>query len=95
MRLRQLIEAWRQRQEDVISAPAVAVDFPGSRRLTGREREVLREIASASSTKEAAAHLGLSPRTVEVHRAHIMMKLGTKNTADLIRLVMGNRRSSI
>ncbi|MGC1109757.1 MAG: LuxR C-terminal-related transcriptional regulator, partial [Methylovirgula sp.] len=42
----------------------------------------------------AAAHLGLSPRTIEVHRAHIMMKLGTKNTADLVRLVMNNAKAN-
>jgi two-component system, LuxR family, response regulator FixJ len=89
--LRQLIDAWRRRQEEN-AAPAVAADFPGRQRLTQREREVLAEIAAASSNKEAAAHLGLSPRTVEVHRAHIMMKLGTKNTADLLRLVMGNKQ---
>jgi FixJ family two-component response regulator len=89
-RLRQLIDAWRRRQEEA-AAPAIA-DFPGSWRLTQRERQVLAEIAAAASSKEAAVHLGLSARTVEVHRAHIMMKLGTKNTADLIRLVMGNKQ---
>ncbi len=89
-RLRRLIKAWRRRQEES-AAPAAAADFPGSSRLTQREREVLAEIAAAASNKEAAAHLGLSPRTIEVHRAHIMMKLGAKNTADLIRMVMNNK----
>jgi FixJ family two-component response regulator len=88
--LRHLIKAWRRKQEES-AAPAVVADFPGRSRLTQREREVLAEIAAASSNKEAAAHLGLSPRTIEVHRAHIMMKLGAKNTADLIRMVLGNK----
>jgi two-component system, LuxR family, response regulator FixJ len=90
--IRRRIEAWRRIQEDA-AVPAIVMDFPGCRRLTRRERDVLAEIVAASSNKEAAAHLGLSPRTIEVHRAHIMMKLGTKNTADLIRLVMGNNKA--
>jgi FixJ family two-component response regulator len=92
-RLHHLIKAWRRKQEES-APPTLTADFPGCWRLTQREREVLAEIAAASSNKEAAAHLGLSPRTVEVHRAHIMMKLGAKNTADLIRLVMGKKRIS-
>ncbi|MGB2730801.1 MAG: response regulator [Methylovirgula sp.] len=89
--LRAVIDAWKLRQEQ--NAASFHADFPG-RQLTLRERQVLAEIAAASSNKEAAAHLGLSPRTIEVHRAHIMMKLGTKNTADLVRLVMNNAKAN-
>ena len=49
---------------------------------------MLRQIIAAASTKEAARALGISPRTVEVHRSHIMFKLGAKNVADLARIVM-------
>ena len=35
-----------------------------------------------------AAQLGISPRTIEVHRARIMAKLGAKNAADLMRIVL-------
>jgi two-component system, LuxR family, response regulator FixJ len=49
---------------------------------------VLSQIASAASNKEAAKNLGISQRTVEIHRVHIMQKLGAKNTADLIRIVL-------
>ena len=59
--------------------------------LTPREHEVLRQIMAAASTKEAAQALGISHRTVEVHRSHIMHKLGAKNVADLARIVMGPR----
>ena len=62
--------------------------FPGYERLTAREREVLSEITAGASTQEAARKLGISPRTVEVHRARIMDKLGAKNAADLVRLVL-------
>ena len=57
-------------------------------RLTPREQEVLKLIAGGSSNKEAGRRLGISPRTIEVHRARIMDKLGARNAVDLIRIVM-------
>jgi two-component system response regulator FixJ len=62
----------------------------GGQPLTLREAEVLAEIVEAASNKEVAQHLGISPRTIEVHRAHIMAKLGAKNTADLVRIALTN-----
>jgi two-component system response regulator FixJ len=56
--------------------------------LTEREREVAALIADGASSKEAALQLGISPRTVELHRAHIMEKLGARNAADLVRIVL-------
>ena len=66
--------------------------FPGDDRLTEREREVLTEITNGASNKEAGRRLGISPRTVEVHRARIMDKLGAKNTADLVRITLNDSR---
>jgi FixJ family two-component response regulator len=57
-------------------------------RLTPRERDVLAQIAGGASNKEAGRQLGISPRTIEVHRARIMEKLGARNTADLVRIVL-------
>lgn len=57
-------------------------------RLTPREREVLQLITSGQSNKEAGRQLGISPRTIEVHRARVMEKLGAKNTADMMRIVL-------
>jgi PAS domain S-box-containing protein len=68
--------------------------FPREDLLTPREREVLRQIASGASNKEAGRKLGISPRTVEVHRAHIMDKLAAKNAADLVRIVFSDRHTS-
>ena len=56
--------------------------------LTQREREVLRHVVSGETNKEIAAHLGLSYRTVEVHRRHIMEKVGARNAAELVRLAI-------
>jgi two-component system response regulator FixJ len=57
--------------------------------LTPRERQVLAEIMAGASSKEAGRTLGISPRTIEVHRARIMEKLGAKNGCDLVRIVLG------
>jgi FixJ family two-component response regulator len=68
------------------------MDFPGRDQLTPRERQVLSEIVAGQSNKQAGRDLGISPRTIEVHRARIMEKLGAKNAADLARLVFSGRR---
>jgi two-component system, LuxR family, response regulator FixJ len=68
--------------------------FRGHDRLTPREREVLSQIAGAASNKETARNLGISPRTVEVHRSRIMQKLGAKNSVDLVRIVMSREMTA-
>lgn len=64
------------------------VEIRGFNQLTPREREVLQLISNGQSNKEAGRELGISPRTVEVHRARVMEKLGARNTADLMRIVL-------
>ena len=56
--------------------------------LTSREREVLERTATGMHAKEIAAALGISTRTVEVHKARIMTKLGARNVAELVRLAL-------
>ena len=65
---------------------------PRSKRLTPREQEVLRLIVGGSSNKAIGRNLGISPRTIEVHRARIMDKLGARNAVDLVRIVMSGPR---
>jgi FixJ family two-component response regulator len=60
----------------------------GMASLTPRELEVLRRVVAGETNKEAAQGLGISPRTVEVHRAAAMHKLGARNTAEMIRLAL-------
>jgi len=57
-------------------------------RLTAREREVLEHAARGLHAKEIAAALGISPRTVEVHKTRIMDKLGVRNVAELVRFAI-------
>ena len=82
------IESWRQLRERDQSPAPVSPAIRGYYQLTRREREVLTQIAGASSNKETARNLGISPRTVEIHRGRIMHKLGAKNSVDLMRIVM-------
>lgn len=55
-------------------------------KLTAREYEVFKHLVTGKSNKEAAAKLGISPRTVEFHRAHIMEKAAVKGLPELVRL---------
>lgn len=57
-------------------------------RLTQREREVLELVVMGSSNKMIARDLRISPRTVEIHRAHMMAKLGAQHAAEAIRLLL-------
>lgn len=63
--------------------------FPGHDLLTERERVVLSLLVKGASSKEVARGLGISPRTADFHRANIIEKLGARNTADVIRRVLG------
>lgn len=54
--------------------------------LTEREMQVGQEIAAGLSNKEAARKLGISPRTVEAHRANLIRKLKVSSIADIVRL---------
>jgi DNA-binding CsgD family transcriptional regulator len=69
--------------------------LPPSRQngLTAREREVLGLIIDGAANKLGAHQLGISKRTFEVHRAHIMKKFRAKNTADLVRMALSEMPS--
>jgi FixJ family two-component response regulator len=91
-RIRAAIEANAERIAAQDAATLPSMNFPGREPLTAREQDVLRGLVEGASNKEIALQLGISPRTIEVHRARIMEKLGAKNAADLIRLVMTEGR---
>jgi RNA polymerase sigma factor (sigma-70 family) len=65
------------------------VDAEKLGRLTAREREVLEKAAQGLHAKEIAAALGISSRTVEVHKTRIMEKLDVRNVAELVRFAIG------
>jgi len=57
-------------------------------RLTAREREVLPLIVNGKSNAEAAAILGLSPRSVETYRLRLMQKLGIEDLPTLVKFAI-------
>lgn len=90
-RVREAIEALvRRRTNDEVAN--LEFNIPADREpLTPRECEVLGQFVAGASNKEAGRQLGISPRTIEVHRARIMEKLGARNIADVIRIVMSGK----
>lgn len=54
--------------------------------LTGRERDVMRLVLQGHTNKMVAQHLGISHRTVEIHKARLMQKTGASNVLDLARI---------
>ncbi len=86
-RVRDAIKEREKRAAAAAAANGHGRLFPGRERLTPREGQVLGEITAGASNKEAGSRLGISPRTIEVHRARIMEKLAAKNAADLVRIV--------
>jgi FixJ family two-component response regulator len=68
------------------AAAALAAKRRRSERLTQREREILVLIAAGHQNREIAAQLGISPRTVEVHKARVMEKLECHSLAELMQV---------
>lgn len=56
--------------------------------LSQREREVFEAIVKGDSNKSAALKLGISPRTVEIYRAHVMDKMGAATLSELVRMAL-------
>jgi DNA-binding NarL/FixJ family response regulator len=59
--------------------------------LTPREREVIQLVSEGKSSKEVAASLGISVKTVEAHRANIMRKLRLRSVSEMVRYAIRNR----
>jgi DNA-binding NarL/FixJ family response regulator len=66
---------------------------PGSpaQTLTGREREIVQLVSEGKSNKEMGELLGISVKTVETHRSHLMHKLGSASVAQLVHYAVRNR----
>jgi len=90
---REIINWWTRSNIPKDDGPAVSGPaLSRQNRLTRREREVLDEISRGTSNKEGGYRLGISPRTFEAHRAQVKRKLGARNTVDLVRIALGERR---
>jgi DNA-binding NarL/FixJ family response regulator len=79
------IAAWMER-EGRVRRDAKAMRGP----LTPRQRETVQLLAEGKTNKEVAATLGISIKTVEAHRAHIMMKLNLHSVTELVHYAIRN-----
>ena len=84
-RIHQAIETDRRNREQQKQNREVAARM---RLLTPREREILHMVTDGKSNKMIAMALGISEKTVEVHRAHVMQKMHAASLADLVRLTV-------
>ena len=88
--IREAIEKDAQNRHDLAMAAEIQARID---RLTPREHQVMDLLVDGNISKAVAAKLRLSPKTVEVHRAHVMKKLEAKTIADLIRFALLARTS--
>lgn len=77
--------AWTADSQDAAAAVALA------KALSPRERQIVELVCQGEDNTRIGQQLGISPRTVEVHKARVMQKIGAKTFADLFRFAAGKR----
>jgi len=82
-RINEALESDEKRNNEAIGEHNIKSKFES---LSSREKEVLERVAKGLMNKVIAAELSISERTVEVHRSHVMDKLGVKTLAELVRV---------
>jgi len=91
---------WLITAREQIAQPALSVVtdrqlIARSERLTPREREVMLALHEGAGNKAIALRLGISPRTVEFHRARILQRFAATSIVDLVRKVTGDVQASM
>ncbi|MBW8365972.1 MAG: response regulator transcription factor [Rhizobium sp.] len=91
-RIQRALELCRQRSHDHEKLAEFQASF---QHLTLREREVAALVVSGKANKVIAIELGLSPKTIEVHRANVMFKMRVKSLPELVQIWMRLEKSSL
>ena len=82
------------REEDITSREAERAEIEARvAQLSQREREVFEAVVDGESNKSAALKLGISPRTVEIYRAHVMDKMRANTLSELVRMALLREQS--
>lgn len=84
-RVQAAIELDTQRRRELVSRMTMSNRVAT---LTPRERQVMEMVVTGQANRQIAAALGLSEKTVEVHRAHVMEKMRADSLAQLVRMVL-------
>ncbi len=82
-----LVQAFKWGETQRNRVTEVKLIFNRLATLTDRENEIMRLVVGGSLTKQIASQLGISPKTVEVHRSKITKKMQVQSVAQLVRLV--------
>ena len=82
----QLLQSIERALRDLPPDAASIGTRPVASTLSAREREVMALVVEGLDNRSIGERLGISPRTVEVHKSRVMSKLGARNLAELIRI---------
>ena len=83
--IRDAVEKGRRRINDAVEQEKMLARFE---LLSARQRQVMDLAAAGLSSKEIGTKLNISPKTVENHRAWVMLRMGARNVAQLVRIAM-------
>ncbi len=72
----------------MFSVTASEADLAAYQKLSPREREVLRDLASGATNREIAERLSIGIKTIDTHRGHVLKKLRLRNNSDLTRFAI-------
>jgi DNA-binding CsgD family transcriptional regulator len=90
---RRVVRARRSRAAELASRSSADEEGSGESdggKITPRERQIVRLVAEARTTKQIAFQLGIGAKTVEAHRTHIMKKLGLHSASEIVRYAISN-----
>jgi DNA-binding CsgD family transcriptional regulator len=90
---RRVVRARRSRAAEFASRSSADEEGsgePDGGKITPRERQIVRLVAEARTTKQIAFQLGIGAKTVEAHRTHIMKKLGLHSASEIVRYAISN-----
>ena len=83
--IRDAVEKGRERMNAAVEQEKILARFEA---LSARQREVMGLAVAGLSSKEIGTRLKISPKTVENHRAWVMLRMGARNVAELVRIAM-------